>query len=334
MRSMHSEHVVVKKLIILFGIITTFNAHLTISFSTIPKIQNIKKISTTKCNALSPVGPFCPFRSQATIDMDPKMETMNNATPEFAQEMTKIQLDMQLGEAPDPDQLRRVANGLNDAVDDWEQLLARLRLNPDFQTREYAKLTQAHLASHDQTVEEIASMMRWQSSCMLAMADNLPPPLPPSDLDMMKMMAEAQQAASSSSSRKTPSMTAMAGAEQITSTPFTGTESAFESETVKEEYQRLCRDHSKIIEMGASYANFDPMGKISYLDEIEKIEERWDIFMTRFSLLGQLNTDFVKQCNAFLESMGLDEEEFKRLLKETHEIMRKDAEEERSLPQP
>ena len=71
------------------------------------------------------------------------------------------------------------------------------------------------------------------------------------------------------------------------------------------------------------------MGKIAFLDELEKIEERWEVFFARFKLLGQLNQEFVKQCDAFLESMNMTEDEFKKLLKKTHDIMRKDAERER-----
>eukprot|EP00957_Ditylum_brightwellii_P070074 5322548-Ditylum_brightwellii.AAC.1 len=63
---------------------------------------------------------------------------------------------------------------------------------------------------------------------------------------------------------------------------------------------------------------------------MEAIEDRWDVFFARFSLLGQLNQDFVKQCNGFLDSMNLSESDFKSLLKEAHEIMKRDAENERN----
>ena len=172
-------------------------------------------------------------------------------------------------------------------------------------------------------------MMRWQSKCMLAMADNQPPPFPPAGVDIMKMMEEAKK--NQAEGKVAPSMTQMAAAEKITSTPFTGDEPAFKEDAVREEYEALCRDHNALISLGASYATFDPMGKIAFLDQIDTIEERWDVFFARFSLLGQLNQVFVKQCNAFLDSMGLDEQGFRQLLKDTHGIMRKDAERERGL---
>jgi hypothetical protein len=147
---------------------------------------------TTSLHALTPIGPFCPFRSAAAIQIEPKMESLNSATPEFATELARIQLDMQIGQMPNPDRLRKVAQGIDAAVDDWENLLARLNLSNDFQTKEYYKLTQAHLASHGQSSEEICIMMRWQSQCMLAMAENRPPPFPPSEIDVMRLMNEAK----------------------------------------------------------------------------------------------------------------------------------------------
>ena len=125
-------------------------------------------------------------------------------------------------------------------------------------------------------------------------------------------------------------MTAMAAADKITATPFSGDEAAFGSETVKSEYMHLCRDHMGLIEFGGKYDEFDPTGKLYYLDEIEKIEERWDIFFARFNLLGALNQQYVRQCDAFLASLGLNETEFRQLLKQCHEKMREDADRERN----
>ena len=275
--------------------------------------------------ALTPIGPFCPFRRKAGEDIDPTVEEMNQLSPDFATEMTRFQLDIQMGKTPEPERLRTVAGGINQAVDQWETLVTRLRFSTDFQTREYAKLTQAHLSNHGMTVESVGSMMRWQAGCMLAMADNTPPPMPPPDLDLSKMIEQAEQGDNKSS----PSISAMAAAEQISSPPFKDAK-ALESPTVKAEYEKLCQDHSGLIEFGSKYDTFDPLGKLRYLDEIEKIEERWDVFFTRFSLMGEMNEDYLRQCNAFLDSMSMNETEYRSLLKKSHQIMRVDAEAERS----
>ena len=281
--------------------------------------------STSLSMALTPVGPFCPFRSTAAIEMEPRMENLSSVTPGFATEMARIQLDIQTGNTPDPERLRNVAKGLDQAVEEWESLLTRLKLSNDFQTREYAKLNQAHLETHGVSAEVVASMMKWQSGCMKAMADNTPPPMPPPDLDLMKMMEQ------SNTDNPPPSITSMTSAEKITATPFSDDSDMFDSPTVRDEYKQLCEDHANLIEMGASYANFDPSGKIAYIDEIEKIDDRWQVFFARFKLMGKLDKEFVRQCDAFLASMGMNEEQYQELLKKAHQIMRDDAERERTM---
>mmetsp|Transcript_13012 Transcript_13012/g.23557 ORF Transcript_13012/g.23557 Transcript_13012/m.23557 type:complete len:345 (+) Transcript_13012:40-1074(+) len=287
--------------------------------------QNTPPRSTSLSMALTPVGPFCPFRSTAAIEMEPRMENLSSVAPGFATEMARIQLDIQTGNTPDPERLRNLAKGLDQAVEEWESLLTRLKLSNDFQTREYAKLNQAHLETHGVSAEVVASMMKWQSGCMKAMADSTPPPMPPPDLDLLKMMEQ------SNTDNPPPSITSMTSAEKITATPFSDDSDMFDSPTVRDEYKQLCEDHANLIEMGASYANFDPSGNIAYIDEIEKIDDRWQVFFARFKLMGKLDKEFVRQCDAFLASMGMNEEQYQELLKKAHQIMRDDAERERNM---
>ena len=277
---------------------------------------------TSLCAALTPIGPFCPFRSSAAVAVEPRIEELNELAPEFATEMAKIQMEIQLGNDPDKDRLFRVADGIDKAVARWENLFNRLKLSGDFQTREYAKLTQAHLASSGVTPKSVASMMRWQGGCMRAIALNAPPPMPPADLDLQQLMS------STVSDKPLPSITRMSSAEQITSNPFD--KSALKTETIQKEYEQLCREHMDLIELGARYSAFDPNGKVAFIDEMERIEDRWDIFFTRFSLMGALNPSFVRQCEAFLMSMNLNVGEYRTLLRKAHELMRHDAEEERN----
>ena len=292
------------------------------SFVTSTPPGTFKSPQTSLCVALTPIGPFCPFRSSAAVAVEPKIEHFNEMTPEFATEMAKIQMDIQLGNDPDKDRLFRVADGIDKAVARWEILFERLKLSGDFQTREYAKLTQAHLANSGVTPKTVASMMRWQGGCMRAMALNAPPPMPPADLDLQQLMRSA------ASDKPPPSITRMSAAVQITSNPFDM--SAFKTEDIRKEYEQLCRDHTSLVELGAGYSTFDPSGKIAFIDEIEKIESRWDVFLTRFSLMGVLNPVFSRQCEAFLMSMNLSAGDFRMLLKMAHDLMRNDAEGERN----
>jgi len=257
------------------------------------------------------------------------MDQLHSSAPNFADDFARIQVELQMGADPDPDQMREVADGIEEAVSQWEDLMMRLRLSGDFQTIEYAKLTDAHLETHGVSSSTIQSMMRWQAGCMRAMADNTPPPMPPPDLDLQAMMAQATQ--SEESGAKTPSISAMQAAEAITANPFNPSD--LESGPVKEEYKKLVLDHSNLIEFGGKYDEFDPVGKLSYLDEIEKIEERWEAFFFRFKLMDAIDKDYKAQCDQFLASMSMDEDDYRRLLKKCHQLMREDAERERNLVQ-
>ena len=70
-------------------------------------------------------------------------------------------------------------------------------------------------------------------------------------------------------------MASMVAAKKIISTTFTGNESTVQSKTVKIECESLCQYHSVLINIGFDYANFDHMGKIIFLQESEKVKDRW-----------------------------------------------------------
>merc|ERR1712137_777087 len=115
----------------------------------------------------------------------------------------------------------------------------------------------------------------------------------------------------------------------ITADPFSGKDN-FGSEVVNREYLDLCSDHQQLVKLGEQYGSFDPLGKLAFLDQVERIEERWDVFYGRSALLGELSPDFRRQSQEFLAAMGLGAGEFRKLLSEAHESMRKSAEAERA----
>jgi len=98
---------------------------------------------------------------------------------------------------------------------------------------------------------------------------------------------------------------------------------------VREEYEKLCRDHAGIIKLGEGFGGFDPLGKLAFLDALEAVEARWDVFFSRFALMGALNQEFVQQMNGALRAMGMSAADFREVLSEAHALMRKEAEVER-----
>ena len=75
--------------------------------------------------------------------------------------------------------------------------------------------------------------------------------------------------------------------------------------------------------------SFNDSWQLAYLDALDGIESRWDVFFSRFALMGALNPEFKEQTDTYLESMGMNTERFREVLKEAHELMRCDAEKER-----
>jgi hypothetical protein len=66
---------------------------------------------------------------------------------------------------------------------------------------EYTTLMEAHLETYGVTPWGIASVMKWQRDCLKALALDRPPPMPPQELDLNKMMAQSKP------NRPSPSMT-------------------------------------------------------------------------------------------------------------------------------
>jgi len=243
--------------------------------------------------------------------------------PNFAAEMSRLQLEMSAGNEPDQQRVLALADDLFEAEEQWRVMLTRMRLAEDFQSREYFKLTSAWCSRQGESLESVGIMMRWQADNMKAFATGGTPLPPPPGVDLMKLAQQQQQ------SGQQNMMAQMSSAEAVDATPFTGSESAFESDVVRGEYEQLCSDHAGIIKMGERFGTFDPLGKLAFLDQLESVESRWDVFYSRFELLGQLNPDFATQTNGFLESMGMSAEIFRETLSDAHKLMREEAEKER-----
>jgi len=277
---------------------------------------------------ITPIGPFCPFRSTTCSEggtLDAGMASLTSKAPTFMTELARLQLAMQAGDNVDPAKVREVANEMSAAQSDWEALLGRMGMSEDFQSREYKKMTVAHLERQGQSLQTLSLMIRWQADCMIAYADGRPPPFPPAGVDLEKIMQQAQQPNAASP------MSALGAAGAITTVPFCGDEDVFKSDLVRGEYEQLCRDHNALIRMGEGYGSFDPLGKVAFIDALEAVEARWDVLFSRFALMGALNADFREQSAAFLSSMSLTPVQFRELLTEAHDLMRRDAEEERMM---
>ena len=86
-------------------------------------------------------------------------------------DIARLSLEMQMGEQPPPERVRAVATQMQKAHASWETLISRLRLAADFQSREYWRMTTAHIEAQGQSFDAMNSLIKWQAAAMIAYAD-------------------------------------------------------------------------------------------------------------------------------------------------------------------
>jgi phosphoenolpyruvate carboxylase len=65
----------------------------------------------------------------------------------------------------------------------------------------------------------------------------------------------------------------------------------FDSEVVQQEAKQLFEDYQSLTKLGGDYGKFDREGKKMFIDRMEELMERYQIFMKRF----ELSEDFMAQ---------------------------------------
>ena len=65
----------------------------------------------------------------------------------------------------------------------------------------------------------------------------------------------------------------------------------FDSEVVQQEARQLFEDYQSLTQLGSEYGKFDREGKKLYIQRMEELMERYQIFMKRF----ELSEDFMAQ---------------------------------------
>ncbi|MBW4534012.1 MAG: DUF1825 family protein [Pleurocapsa minor HA4230-MV1] len=67
--------------------------------------------------------------------------------------------------------------------------------------------------------------------------------------------------------------------------------SFFDSQVVQEEAKKLFEDYQSLMQLGGEYGKFDREGKKMFIEQMERLMERYRIFMKRF----ELSEDFMAQ---------------------------------------
>lgn len=65
----------------------------------------------------------------------------------------------------------------------------------------------------------------------------------------------------------------------------------FDSEVVQQEAKQLFDDYQSLMQLGSEYGKFDREGKMIFIEKMEELMDRYNIFMKRF----ELSEDFMAQ---------------------------------------
>ncbi|KAJ1629670.1 hypothetical protein T492DRAFT_1009312 [Pavlovales sp. CCMP2436] len=264
---------------------------------------------------ITPIGPFCPIKSSACRDggeVSKGMSALAAAGPRVAADLARMQVSAEAGEPVDPRMFRDLADQLDEGVQQWKNSQESLLQGDDFQSLEFYLMSSCHVARSGNSLDDICVGMEWQVQAMRAAADGRPPP-PQPDIDF----------------GKDTGFTFQSSPPPLTAQPFVNGAAAFESELIQAEYESIYREHGQLIRMGERFGIFDPRGRLAFLDALEAVEDRWDVFYGRFSLMDAINPEFAQQADEFIRAMGLSgAEDLRLLLREAHQKMRDRAQRE------
>jgi len=97
----------------------------------------------------------------------------------------------------------------------------------------------------------------------------------------------------------------------------------FESEIVQDEAQRLFKDYQQLMQLGGDYGKFDRVGKKLYIDRMEEMMGRYQVFMKRFELSEDFQAKLtVEQLRTQLGQFGLTPETMFQQMHQTLERMK------------
>ena len=102
----------------------------------------------------------------------------------------------------------------------------------------------------------------------------------------------------------------------------------FESELVQQEAMQLFQDYQSLMQLGNSYGKFDIEGKKIFIEQMESVMERYQIFMKRF----ELSEDFmakmtVEQLKTQLSQFGTTPQQMFDQMHQTLERMKSEIKE-------
>eukprot|EP00930_Biecheleria_cincta_P071171 TRINITY_DN58697_c0_g1_i1.p1 TRINITY_DN58697_c0_g1~~TRINITY_DN58697_c0_g1_i1.p1 ORF type:complete len:349 (-),score=37.00 TRINITY_DN58697_c0_g1_i1:420-1466(-) len=260
-----------------------------------------------------PVGPFCPFVSKSFRNLEGVSEGQRAQMEAVLSRVDQLAYE----QIPDLQEHLKLSIQMREADSKWRADLMRMRHAEDFQTRELYEFTEAHLGHLGVQVAEVESLAAWQANVLESFGSKRTPPAAPVDSSSPKM----------STLRSVLDSVRMGGQhESLNLVLDFSPPASMDTSLVNEELQTLERDHEALIQMGQTYGAFDSEGKKLFLDQLDRIAERWKIYLSRFRLMGESHPAYVSGAYDLLQRLGLSAGLAQKLVSSAHQQMRRDAE--------
>lgn len=103
--------------------------------------------------------------------------------------------------------------------------------------------------------------------------------------------------------------------------------SFFDSEIVQQEAKQLFEDYQSLMQLGSDYGKFDREGKKIFIERMEQLMERYQIFMKRFELSEDFMAQMtVQQLKTQLNQFGITPQQMFEQMHSTLERMKLELE--------
>jgi hypothetical protein len=101
----------------------------------------------------------------------------------------------------------------------------------------------------------------------------------------------------------------------------------FESEIVQDEARRLFTDYQQLTQLGGDYGKFDREGKKLFIERMEELMDRYQVFMKRFELSEDFQAKLtVEQLRTQLGQFGLTPDQMFTQMQQTLVRMKSELE--------
>mmetsp|Transcript_53775 Transcript_53775/g.136458 ORF Transcript_53775/g.136458 Transcript_53775/m.136458 type:complete len:383 (-) Transcript_53775:19-1167(-) len=284
--------------------------------SSVEVVGGVSNLATT-ARWLMPVGTFCPFASRKMMqgNFHAEMVQIIGRSEEYSYEFAEIVRIANLGMIPEKGKCRNVGIKMRNLGQALMDVLDRMEDSEDYQQIEAYILMDLTSKKTTAPMKDIALVMLWQAECLLALADQRPPPAMPEDLDISKFPEGAAGGGGMPDLSPTLSMPFDAEQFQESANP--------DAPRLQGVYERLCGEHEKLISLGEGFANFDARGKEYYLDQMSQVIFKWQELFEGCERAGILPTEEYQACSeTYQKNTGRPPAGYLALVEEVLEVFR------------